>query len=90
MANACAVGLVHGDPKFHADRKNMALIAAGRLADGEERAKPALGVEPHFGEQRFADRLRLVRRDALFIGGQNMNNQTVFGDFERDDMVECR
>jgi len=76
-------------PKLHADRKNMALVAAGRLADGQQRAKAALGVAPHFDKQRFADRLRLVRRDALFISWQNMNNQTVLGDFKRDHMVEC-
>jgi hypothetical protein len=89
MANARSVGLVRGDPEFFADFENMAFIAAGRLADDEERPKGVLGIAPHLGEERIADRLRLVRSDALFFGGQNMNNQTILGDFERDDMIEC-
>jgi len=89
MANACAMRLVYGDAKLHADRKNMALVAAGGLADSQHRAKAALGVAPHFGNQRFADCLRLVRRDALLIGGENMNNQAILGDFERNDVIEC-
>jgi len=82
------VGLVDGDAKLHADRKNMALIAAGRLADDEHGAKSVLRVAPQFRGQRFADRLWLVRRDALFIGGEGMNYQTILGDFERNDTIE--
>ena len=74
--------------KLQADRKNMALIAAGRLADDEHGAKSVLGAALNLGEKHFADRLRFVCRDALFVGGQDMNNQTVLGDFERDDMIE--
>ena len=68
----------------------MAFIAAGRLANDEERPKGRLGIAPHLGNQRFGDCCRLVRSDALFFGGQNINNQTVLGDFERNDMIECR
>ena len=90
MANARSVGLVRGNPEFFADFENMAFIAAGRLADDKERPKGGLGIAPHLGHQRFADCCRLVGGDALFFSGQNMNNQTVLGDFERNDMIECR
>ena len=55
MANARSVSLVHGDPEFFADFENMAFIAAGRLANDEERPKGGLGIAPHLGNQRFAD-----------------------------------
>ena len=68
----------------------MALIAAGRLADDEQRAEIGLGVASHFSEQRLADRFGFVGGDALFAGGQDMNDETVLGDFERNDVIECR
>jgi hypothetical protein len=30
------------------------------------------------------------KKKGSFFSGQNMNNQTVLGDFERNDMIECR
>jgi hypothetical protein len=53
MANARSVGLVRGNPEFFADFENMAFIAAGRLADDEERPKGGLGIAPHLGHRRF-------------------------------------
>jgi len=90
MANARSMGLVRGDPEFFADFENMAFIAAGRLADDEQRPEIGLGVASQFGEQSLADRLGFVGDDALSASGQDMDDETVLGDFERNDMIECR
>jgi hypothetical protein len=51
--------------------------------------RPALALPSQFGEQRLADRLGFVGGDALFTGGQYVNDETVLGDFERNDVVKC-
>jgi hypothetical protein len=71
-ANPRSMGLVRGDPEFHAEIENMALIAAGRLADDEQRAEIGLGVASQFSEQRLADRFGFVGGDALLAGGQDI------------------
>jgi hypothetical protein len=68
----------------------MAFIAAGRLADDEQRTEIGLGVASQFGEQSLADRLEFVGDDALSASGQDMDDETVLGDFERNDVIEWR
>ena len=50
-ANPRSMGFARGDPELHAEIENMALIAAGRLADDEQRAEIGLGVASQFGDR---------------------------------------
>src|SRR5271166_2079350 len=75
MANARSVSLVDGDPEFFADFENMAFIAAGRLANDEERPKGGLALPPHPANRALRIAAGLFATIPWFSVGQNRKNQ---------------
>jgi len=89
VPHARAMRLVHRKPEFHTDFEHMALVAAGGFADDQQGPKVGFPVAPHLPHQQLAHRFGLVGDGALPIAGQAVDDQCLFGDLERNDVVEC-
>src|SRR5208337_628720 len=74
-----AVGFVRRYLKFLTDFKQMTLVAAGRLADNEERPNVQTGVAPLLRDEQLADHLRLIRYSLALIARQDVDRQGVLG-----------
>ena len=66
----------------------MPFVAAGGLADDQERTKAGLGIAMHLPQQQLADGLGLVGELVLPVARQDMDREGVLGHIERDDVVE--
>jgi hypothetical protein len=88
VAHPRSVGFVGGDAELGANFEQMPLIAAGCLADNQERPKAQFGVAPALGDEQLTDGFGLVCNGLAFVAGQDVDGEALLGDVEGDDVVE--